>query len=81
MLQVHHHFQRITINPDVCFGKPCIRGLRMPVSSILDYLSGGMTIEEILQEFPYLEQEDILEALAFSADILHDRFIPLAHAS
>lgn len=81
MLQFHHQFQRITINPEVCFGKPCIRGMRMPVSSILDYLSGGMSVEDILREFPYLEKEDIREALAFSADILHDRYIPLAKAS
>jgi uncharacterized protein (DUF433 family) len=81
MLYFHHQFQRITINPDMCFGKPCIRGMRMPVSSILDYLSGGMSVEEILLEFPYLEREDIAEALAFSADILHDRYIPLAKAS
>ena len=55
--------------------------MRMPVSSILDYLSGGMSVEDILREFPYLEKEDIREALAFSADILHDRYIPLAKAS
>lgn len=81
MLQIHHHFQRITINPDVCFGKPCIRGLRMPVASVLDYLGGGMTVEEILHDFPYLEREDITQALAFSAVMLQDQFVPLAKAS
>jgi uncharacterized protein (DUF433 family) len=55
-------------------GKPCIRGLRIPVSSILNYLSFGMTIEEILQEWPELEREDIYEALGFAAFMADDSF-------
>ncbi len=51
----HYKFQRITIDPEKCLGKPCIRGLRIPVASILSYLSAGMTIDEILAEFPELE--------------------------
>jgi uncharacterized protein (DUF433 family) len=58
-------------------GKPCIRGLRIPVSSILNYLSSGMTIEEILQEWPELEREDIYEALGFAAFMLEEQMIPL----
>ncbi|MCU0426404.1 MAG: DUF433 domain-containing protein [Candidatus Kapabacteria bacterium] len=81
MLQVHYRFQRITINPDICLGKPCIRGMRMPVSSILDYLSGGMAVDDLLRDFPYLEREDITQALAFSAVMLQDEFVPLAVAS
>ncbi|MCJ7423738.1 DUF433 domain-containing protein [Candidatus Bathyarchaeota archaeon] len=50
-----------------CFGKACIRGLRMPVASILSYLSSGMTVEEILQEWPELEREDIYQALGYAA--------------
>ncbi|MCO6476281.1 MAG: DUF433 domain-containing protein [Phaeodactylibacter sp.] len=73
----HPQFQRITINPDVCFGKPCIRGLRFPVSTLLGYLASGMTPEEILADFPFLEKEDILEGLAFAATALEDKFIPL----
>ena len=81
MVLRHPNFQRITVDSDVCFGKPCIRGMRMPVSSILDYLSSGMTNDEVLAEFPFLELEDILEALSFSSLLLQDRFIPLKLAS
>lgn len=63
----HHQFARITMDPEKCFGKPCIRGLRMPVASILAYLSGGMKIEEILKQWPELEQDDIHQALGFAA--------------
>jgi uncharacterized protein (DUF433 family) len=55
---------RITIDPEVCHGKPTIRGLRYTVESIMEYLSGGDSIEDILQEFPDLEKEDILACLA-----------------
>jgi len=58
--------QRITIDPDVCHGKPCIRGLRYPVEVILELLSSGMTTEEILADYEDLEQEDILAALSFA---------------
>jgi len=63
----HYKFRRITLDPEKCFGKPCIRGLRMPVASILSYFSSGMTVEELLKEWPELEREDISEALAYSA--------------
>lgn len=59
---------RITIEPGKRGGKPCIRGLRMTVSDVLDYLASGMTEDEILEEFPDLEREDIKAALAFAAD-------------
>jgi uncharacterized protein (DUF433 family) len=77
-----HHFQfpRITMDPDVCFGKPCIRGMRLPVASILSYLSGGMTTDEILKDWPELEAEDLTEALAFAATALEDSFLPLHKA-
>ncbi|MBP5974643.1 MAG: DUF433 domain-containing protein [Brasilonema octagenarum HA4186-MV1] len=58
--------QRITYNPDVCHGKPCIRGLRYPVELILELLSSGMTIGEILADYEDLEREDILAALQFA---------------
>ncbi len=58
---------RITIDPAVCHGKPCIRGLRYPVEVILELLSAGMTHEEILADFDDLEADDILAALAFAA--------------
>jgi uncharacterized protein (DUF433 family) len=59
--------ERITIDPDICHGKPCIRGLRYPVEVILELLSAGMTIEEILEDFDDLERQDILAVLAFAA--------------
>ena len=58
----------ITIEPDKRSGKPCIRGTRMTVSDVLEYLAGGMTQEELLAEFPDLTAEDIRACLAFAAD-------------
>ncbi len=58
---------RITIDPDICHGKPCIRGLRYPVEMILELLSAGMSVEEILADYEDLEREDILAALDFAA--------------
>ena len=67
-MQRHHYkFPRITLDPDKCFGKPCIRGLRMPVSSILSYLSSAMTVQDILDQWPELEAEDIYQALGYAA--------------
>lgn len=56
---------RITINPEVCHGKPCIRNMRWPVEIILDMLGSGMSTEEILEDHPELEKEDILASLNF----------------
>ena len=58
--------ERITIDPDICHGKPSIRGLRYPVETILELLSSGMTTEEILADYEDLEREDILAALSFA---------------
>ena len=58
--------ERITIDPNICHGKPAIRGLRYPVEMILELLSSGMTIEEILADYEDLEREDILAALSFA---------------
>ena len=59
--------ERITTDPDICHGKPCIRRLRYPVEMILELLSSGMTTEEILADYEDLEREDILAALSFAA--------------
>lgn len=59
--------QRITIDPEICHGKPCIRGLRYPVETILEWLSSGMTIADILEDYEDIEQEDIFAVLAFAA--------------
>jgi uncharacterized protein (DUF433 family) len=57
---------RITIDPAICHGKPCIRGLRYPVETILELLTSGMTIDEILVDYEDLERDDVLAALAFA---------------
>jgi uncharacterized protein (DUF433 family) len=59
---------RITIEPGKRGGKPCIRGMRITVGDVLEYLASGMSEDEILEEFPYLEREDIKAVLAFAAD-------------
>jgi uncharacterized protein (DUF433 family) len=58
--------RRITIDPHICHGKPCIRGLRYPVEMLLELLSAGMTIEEILADYEDLERADLLAALVFA---------------
>jgi uncharacterized protein (DUF433 family) len=60
-------FRRVTIDPDVCFGKPTIRGMRIRVSDVLSMLAGGMTPDEILADYPYLEREDITAAIGYAA--------------
>lgn len=60
-------FERITVTPDQCGGRPCIRGLRMRVSDILELLAAGESREEILAEYPYLEAEDITASLLYAA--------------
>ena len=72
--------KRITLDPTVMGGKACIRGLRVTVSTVLGLLAVGLTREEILQAYPYLEREDIEEALAYAAWRLEEREIPLAHS-
>jgi uncharacterized protein (DUF433 family) len=66
---------RISVDPNVCFGKPCIRGTRIWVSLILDFLANGMTIEEVLAEYPQLTKEDIQAALAYGAEMSRERFV------
>lgn len=69
---------RITVDPELCHGKPCIRGLRYPVESILEYLAGGDSVEQILAEFPDLERDDILACLEFSRKMLAVKSVHLA---
>lgn len=75
--------QRITVDPNVCFGKPCIRGSRIWVSLLLDFLAAGMTINEIVEEYPSLKSEDILAAIAYGAEMSRERYvdIPLSQAA
>jgi uncharacterized protein (DUF433 family) len=66
-------FSRITIDPELCFGKPCVRGLRYPVEMLLDLLSAGMSFEEILADYEDLEREDLLAVLAYAARMTRTR--------
>lgn len=67
--------KKISIDPKVCFGKPCIRGTRLWVSLILDQLAAGMSVGEILEEYPQLAQEDILACMAYGAEMSSERFV------
>ena len=62
--------ERITIDPEICHGKPCIRGLRYPVETILEWLSSGMSVEDILKDYEDIEQEDILAVLDFASRVV-----------
>ena len=69
--------QRIRIDPNICFGKPCIRGTRIWVSLILDQLAEGVTFEEVVSNYPHLTREDILAAIAYGAEAARERVIPV----
>ena len=71
----HRTFDRITLSPAQCFGKPCIRGMRMPASSILTYLSSAMTSSDILAQWPELEIEDIYQALGYAASAMEEEIV------
>jgi len=71
-------FKRITVNPNQMGGVACIRGLRIPVATIVEMIADGMTQDEILKNYPDLEAEDINEALQFAADAVRERELPLA---
>lgn len=77
----HPQFPRITMNPEVCTGKPCIRGMRFPVTTLLAYLAGGMSHEDLLTEFPFLEKDDILEALAFASLAVDEQYLSIPQAA
>jgi uncharacterized protein (DUF433 family) len=62
--------KRITLNPNVCFGKPTIRNMRYPVEMILDLLAAGMTFEELLEDYPDLEREDFQACLLFAGKLM-----------
>jgi uncharacterized protein (DUF433 family) len=74
-------FVRITVNPLQMGGVPCIRGLRIPVATVIEMVADGMTTDQILAEFPDLEAADIDEALHFAADAVRERQLPLVTAA
>jgi uncharacterized protein (DUF433 family) len=81
MPTTHFCFDRITLDPNRCFGKPCIRDLRLPVASLLAYLGAGMSIDELLREWPELDREDVNQALRYAAWAVEERIVPLHDAA
>ena len=73
--------ERISINPNVCFGQPCIKGTRIWVSLILDFLAGGMTEAEVLEAYPHLKLEDVRACLAYAAEVARERIVPVPTAA
>ena len=67
--------RRITIDPKVCFGRPCVRGHRIWVSLVLDFLAQGASSADILKDYPQLEQADIMACLAYGAEMARERFV------
>ena len=70
-------FERITHNPAMMGGKPCIRGMRVTVGMIVGQIGAGVTIDELLEAYPYIEREDVLEALSYAAWLAEEREIEL----
>lgn len=68
---------RISIDPNVCFGKPCIRGHRIWVSLVLDLLASGAAIDEILKNYPGLEESDVRACIAYGAEMSRERYVEL----
>ena len=69
--------ERITVNPDICHGKPAIRNLRYPVEFMLEYLGAGDSLDDLLVEFPDLQREDLLACLQFAAECLKQKSVHL----
>jgi uncharacterized protein (DUF433 family) len=74
-------FERITTNPDVMGGVPCIRGFRIPVATVVAMFADGMNAEEILADLPDLTPEDITEALRYAAEAVRERALPIRHTA
>jgi uncharacterized protein (DUF433 family) len=69
--------QRISIDPGICFGKPCIRGHRIWVSLILDLLAAGATVDEVLREYPQFTREDVLACIAYGSEMSRERYVDI----
>lgn len=74
-------FERITVDPDVMGGAPCIRGLRVPVATVVIMVADGMTPADIIAELPDLEPDDITEALRYAAEAVRERQLPVRHTA
>ena len=76
-MTAEHLLSRISLDPNICFGRPCIRGHRIWVSLILDFLASGMSVSELLEEYPSLEQIDILACIAYGAEMARDCYVEI----
>ena len=81
MRRTFRDFPRITVDPEVMTGKPCIRGMRVTVGMVLGNLGSGVSIEELLEAYPYIEREDVLESIRFGAWLASERHISLEPAA
>ena len=70
-------FERITVDPEQMGGLPCIRGMRVTVSAVVGQMATGRTLDEVLEDYPYLEREDVLAALEYAAAAVRERELPL----
>jgi uncharacterized protein (DUF433 family) len=77
MLGLMNWRDRITVDPQVCHGKACVRGTRIPVSVVLDNLAAGNPAAEILKSYPSLQEADILAVLGYAAELAREEFVPL----
>ncbi|MBI4318768.1 MAG: DUF433 domain-containing protein [Chloroflexi bacterium] len=68
---------RISVDPKICFGKPCIKGHRIWVSLILDFLASGWTVQEILRNYPGLDEKDVLACIAYGAEMARERYVDI----
>lgn len=71
-------FDRITVNPEQCGGRPCIRGMRIRVTDILDLIASGLTVKDVLAEMPDLEEEDVRQALAYASSKIDHPILKVA---
>jgi len=77
MTEMNALLDRISIEPEVCGGRPCIRGTRIWVALVLDYLANGMTEAEILAEYTQLTRQDVLACIAYGAEMSRERMVPI----
>ena len=74
-------FERVTVDPEMMGGMPCIRGLRIPVATVVAMVADGLTVAEIIDELPDLTDEDVAEALRYAAEAMRERELPLRHSA
>jgi uncharacterized protein (DUF433 family) len=77
MMNKEELLERISVNPDICFKKPCIKGHRIWVSLVLDLLAAGWSIQEILENYLGLEEVDVLACIAYGAEVLRERYVDI----